>query len=163
MKHSFTNHRAARVSAGRFAFAAFVAVMATAGWSPRASALPNQPCLNAAFGTDTNCNANDIAVAKVAVTGNLIDGCNGDPGDTFTFNGAIDITLSAQTRYDIGVYAGVNPETSTNSDCSVGVIDPTIETGANDGDACGDVGENLTGVAVQNVTGSCTPDANGFF
>ena len=58
------------------------------------------------------------------------------PGDTFTFDGLLQVQPSAQNRYDIGFYIGADPLASTNADCAVAVIPPEISNIDNDG--CGD-------------------------
>ncbi|MFN2426064.1 MAG: hypothetical protein ABR587_06415, partial [Candidatus Binatia bacterium] len=77
-------------------------VTGTIGWSGMASAAP---CLGDAVGdSGLNCTANDIGVASVTVT-QVIDGCDFN-GDTFTFNGTLNMGESNASRYDLGFYIG---------------------------------------------------------
>ena len=139
----------------RFASATLLAAAFTVASSGSAQA---DPCLDAASGTSNNCTANDISISTITVS-QVVDGCDGTPGDTFTFNGTLDVQPSANGRYDIGFFVGANPKTSTNGDCSVVVIPPS--SGDLDGDACGDtVDSSLVNVPVTNLTAPCA-DSNG--
>ncbi|MFN2427105.1 MAG: hypothetical protein ABR587_11740 [Candidatus Binatia bacterium] len=159
MNNTTNFHGLARASVGLFASTALTAVIAITGWSTSANAAP---CLDEAFGGSTNCTSNDISVSTITVT-DVLESCDGSPGDTFTFNGTLNVQPSAQSRYDIGFYIGANPQTSTDDDCSVLVIPPAVSD--IDGDQCGDtVGSGLLNVPVTNVTAPCADgDGDGFF
>ena len=155
MKNTMRMDGSTRSSARMFASFALLASMATVGWSGNASAAQ---CLDAAYGGSTNCTANDISVASITVT-NIVDGCTGDPADTFTFDGTLDVQPTATSRYDIGFYIGANPQLSVASDCAVAVIPPAITD--LDGDQCGDTsGSTLVNVPVFGITAPCQ-DSNG--
>jgi hypothetical protein len=101
-----------------------------------------------------NCTANDIQLSSPVVQ--VVDGCD-YPGDTATLAVIVDITNTAQTRYDIGVWLSVdgdpNNDGSETGICSVltiplytdpptnsiQLLDVANEWVNRDGDQCGDV------------------------
>ena len=92
-----------------------------------------------------NCTANDITLSSPAVT--VIETCQ-FPGDTATLQVLADVTGTAQTRYDIGVWVSVdgdpNGDGAETGICTVVSIPNDIfdTNGASvniDGDNCGDV------------------------
>ncbi len=159
MNDSKNYQASARRSAGRLASTVMLAAFATMGWSTQAHALP---CLEEAYGGSVNCTSNDISVSTITVS-EVLEACDGSPGDTFTFNGTLNVQPSAQNRYDIGFYIGADPQASTNDDCSVVVIPPAVTD--LDGDQCGDTqGSNLVNVPVSGITAPCNDgDGDGFF
>ncbi|MFN2376303.1 MAG: hypothetical protein ABR538_07180, partial [Candidatus Binatia bacterium] len=159
MNNSKKLNGTARRFAGLFATTALSALMATAGASTNAHALA---CLDEAFGGSTSCVSNDIKVASISVL-NVVEACDGSPGDTFTFDGTLNVESSAMSRYDLGFYIGVDPQLSTNDDCSVAVIPPS--SGDLDGDQCGDVVSSAAvAVPVFGIVAPCQDgDNDGFF
>jgi len=140
-------------SAGIFASAALLAVLAPLGWSSNAHALP---CLEEAAGESLNCTANDLGIASITV-GMISDGCDGTPGDTFTFDGTLNTDGGTQ-RYDVGYYIGATPLSSPEPNCSVAIIPPSFSDV--DGDACGDTSNLPQMVPVTMITAPCQ-DSNG--
>ena len=132
MKEFKTFHRPARCTAGLFATTALSALLTVLGSNTNANAAA---CLEEAYGGDLGCTANDISVAQVVISA-ITEGCDGSAGDTFTFDGKLQVQPSAQNRYDIGFYIGADPLASINDDCSVAVIPPEVSNIDNDG--CGD-------------------------
>jgi hypothetical protein len=153
MKQSMKFRGRTRQSARLFVSAAFVAAFATTGWFGSAQAAP---CLTEAAGESLNCTANDLGLAGITVT-QIVEACDGSPGDTFTFTGTLDSDGGTE-RYDLGYYIGEDPLESTQDDCSVAIIPPA--TFDADGDACGDSGNAPLNVPVANIVAPCQ-DSNG--
>src|SRR5690349_20472288 len=87
------------IAATSFAFVALAGVVTLA--SPRDARA--SACLqDAANDTGLSCSSNDVNLASVSVT-NITDNCD-FPGDTFTFNGLLNVQTNATTRYDIVYY-----------------------------------------------------------
>lgn len=145
--------------AGRLAVASLCAAVVIAGWKVEARAAS---CLNEAFGGETSCVSEDIKIASISVSV-ITEACDGTPGDTFTFDGFLNIRSSAQRRYDLGFYIGASPQTSSNDDCAVVIIPPSSSD--LDGDSCGDVETSASiAVPVAGLTAACQDsDADGFF
>jgi hypothetical protein len=118
-------------------------------------------CLEDAAGdTGLSCSSNDVQLASIEVA-LITDGCD-FPGDTFTFDGFLNVETNATTRYDIVYFIGDDPLESTLDDCVVETIDPIEAGGTQDGDACGDV-TNTAAVAISLTTPCVDGDGDGFF
>ncbi len=143
-----------------FRIAIAISAVASLGVTQRALA---EDCLKEAYGQDANCTAEDIAIANIEIT-NVPDGCSGF-GDTFQFDGFLHVVSHATNRYDVGFYLGPNAYTSTDSSCTVTVIDPNAIGGTQDGDVCGDVSSAIEFlVPVTGVTAVCADtNGDGFF
>jgi hypothetical protein len=98
-----------------------------------------------------NCTANDIQLSSPAIT--VIDPCSFS-GDTAKLQVLVDITGTAQTRYDIGVWLSVdgdpNGDGSESGTCSVvsipnNILDVDGNSTNIDADACGDVANTAAG------------------
>jgi uncharacterized repeat protein (TIGR01451 family) len=93
-----------------------------------------------------NCTANDTTLSSPTIT--VIDPCD-FPGDTATLNVTVDITVGAQTRYDLSVWLSVdgdpNLDGSETGVCSVLTVPndalhvDQLTTTFGDTDSCGDV------------------------
>ena len=92
------------------------------------------------------CTANDTTLSSPTVA--IIKPCN-FPGDTAELNVTVDITVGAQTRYDLGVWLSVdgdpNADGSETGICSVLTVPNNaihvdqLTSTFGDGDSCGDV------------------------
>jgi uncharacterized repeat protein (TIGR01451 family) len=140
---------------------AFVAMLlvVSAGLAHNANAaapVENTQCILGQPGAPNglNCTANDVTLSSPAIT--VIENCQ-FPGDTAILQVLADVTGTAQTRYDVGVWVSVdgdpNGDGSETGICSVVSIPNDIldTNGASvniDGDNCGDVANtgNLTDI-----------------
>jgi len=98
-----------------------------------------------------SCTANDITLSSPTVT--IIKGCD-FPGDTAKLQVIVDVTNTAQTRYDIGVWLSVdgdpNNDGSESGICSVLTIPTNVfDVDGNsvnlNNNACGDVQQTANG------------------
>ena len=82
-------------------------------------------CMEAAAGFGLNCTANDVQLANVLDITILDDGC-AYPGDTVTFTGFAEVLLTAQARYDIGIFFSLdgdpNGDASISGVCSISTL-----------------------------------------
>jgi hypothetical protein len=125
-----------------------------------------------------NCTANDVGIAEVppedicvidpqtdqCKTGEDRNRCN--EGETFTFEATFTVELTAQTRYDIGLYFDTGGDTGNDGarggTCTLNTIDssnsssPVNLDGAPD--VCGDINDpNNPQLVTLRVTTLCTP------
>jgi uncharacterized repeat protein (TIGR01451 family) len=104
-------------------------------------------------GFNLNCTSNDVRVAGVATNPDgtpkltiLDDGCR-FPGDTVDFTATFDVLLTAQARYDIGIYFALdgdpNQDGALTGSCSITSLDANNTPGFVNLDAapdsCGDI------------------------
>jgi uncharacterized repeat protein (TIGR01451 family) len=104
-------------------------------------------------GFSLGCTSNDVRVAGVATNPDgtprltiLDDGCR-FPGDTVDFTATFDVLLTAQARYDIGIYFAVdgdaNQDGALTGSCSITSLDANNTPGFINLDAapdsCGDI------------------------
>jgi uncharacterized repeat protein (TIGR01451 family) len=93
----------------------------------------NNGCMRDVAGFALGCTSNDVRVAGVATNPDgtpklviLDDGCK-FPGDTVDFTATFDVVLTAQARYDIGIYFAVdgdpNGDGALTGSCSVTTLD----------------------------------------
>jgi hypothetical protein len=145
-------------SKGVFGFMLFLVGSLIAYSAPAFAADPvkNVQCILGQPGAPKglNCTANDILLSSPIVT--VVEACD-YPGDTATVEVIADITGTAKTRYDIGVWVSVdgdpNGDGAESGICTVVSIPNDIfDTNGNsvniDGDNCGDVANtgNLTDI-----------------
>lgn len=133
-------------------------------------------CMEDAAGFELNCTANDVRVAEAfeitTVDGQPLDSCI--EGTVFSFRAKFRVDLTAQTRFDVGMYFGTAGQgNARNGTCGVNVIspfDPLTGLGSFnfvqlDGapDTCGDIdaAHDPQIVAVQIDDVLCTPGADG--
>ncbi len=129
-----------------------------------------------------NCTSNDVRIAEVAPddicvidpntgqckTGEDRNKCN--EGETFTFEATFTVELTAQTRYDVGLYfdTGGDPgnDGARGGSCTLNTIDDNnsanfINLDANP-DECGDINDpNNPQLVTLRVTTLCTPGEGG--
>ena len=87
------------------------------------------------------CTANDINLASVSdiVIAPDDDGCTG-AGDTVTFSAKFTFDLTAQARYDLGMWFGTRGQVSARTGtCTVFTPPPGDPAVDLDGDKCGDI------------------------
>jgi len=127
--------------------------LAAFGPAPAHAASANNGCMRDVAGFGLNCNSNDVRVAGVATNPDgtprltiLDDGCR-FPGDTVDFTATFDVLLTAQARYDIGIYFAVdgdpNQDGALTGSCSITSLDANNTPGFINLDAapdsCGDI------------------------
>lgn len=138
-----------RYTFGKCALPLFIALLAGTFTVPLLAAPPveNIQCIlgQPDAPTGLNCTANDVSLSSPIVT--VVDPCS-FPGDTATLQVLVDVTLSAQTRYDVGVWVSVdgdpNGDGSESGICTALSIPSDIfnadgESVDLDTDQCGDV------------------------
>ena len=147
-------------SMGSVAFAA-----AVLGGLPVAAQSPN--CMDDRFPGNLGCTANDVRIAKV--TNINVQSCT--LGTSFSFTADFFVELTAQTRYDVGLYfatdGDLNNDGALTGQCSVGVITP--QNSANfvnldlPRDTCGDInGSHNPQIVHLTLTTLCIdPDHDG--
>jgi len=129
--------------------------------------LSNQLCMQTAAGFTVNCAANDV---NIAATTSLVvsDGCS-FPGDTATISFVAEFNLTAQDRYDIGVWVAEDGGNALTGSCSVSnfPINPSppwtnLDALGQPTDTCGDLtsSNNPLYSSIQNITVACV-DTNG--
>jgi hypothetical protein len=105
-------------------------------------------CVEEVSGFKVVCTANDVQLTGIIDSSIVIldDGC-AFPGDTVTFTANGTIQLTAQQRFDIGIYLSTdgdpNGDTSESGSCQINTLNnapvpPYVDL---DGDACGDIDE----------------------
>jgi len=100
-------------------------------------------CMQTNAGFNLGCTAKDVKVAKL-INVTTTNGCDGTPGDTATFSADAQIVLTAQERFDIGVYLGTDGQQALiGSTCQDFILDPT-KSAQVDGDACGDINSTVS-------------------
>jgi slime mold repeat-containing protein len=106
----------------------------------------NDGCVEEVAGFKVVCTANDIQLTGIIDSSVVIldDGC-AFPGDTVTFTANGTISLTANERFDIGIYLSTdgdpNGDTSESGSCQINTLNnapapPFVDL---DGDACGDI------------------------
>src|ERR671930_2465227 len=81
----------------------FMLLLGAAFARPAEAAQISDGCMQDVAGFNLNCTANDIRIASVSNITVLDDGC-AFPGDTVTFNADLEVLLTAEARYDVGIY-----------------------------------------------------------
>lgn len=119
-------------------------------------------CIEDDYGDPLTCVAADVKVSQLDVL-ELFDGCTG-PSDTATVSLSSILSITANTRFDLGVYMAVDGGTGESGECFKEYLPPPLKTPAgtdptaaeltsdigpyfnagNDLDACGD-GRAATG------------------
>ncbi len=126
-----------------------------------------QVCMQTAAGQGLQCTANDIDLAFTTSL-RVIDGC-AFPGDTATISFVAQFNLTAQDRYDIGVWVAEDGGNALTGSCSVSdfPISPTppwtnLNAAGQPTDTCGDMTStnNPLFSNIQNIKVSCV-DTNG--
>jgi hypothetical protein len=126
-----------------------------------------------AHGNNQNltCTANDVTLSSASnvniITGGICDasGCKCFAGQTFTFTAVFSMTLTTQTRYDVGFYIATDTD-SNNDGALTGQCTATVSTTNNtsnfvqlDGtpDACGEIdsAHNPLKVTSNEITMTC--------
>lgn len=121
---------------GRLAVSLLIISLGIAGATgpsmPAVATTVNNGCIQDTAGFKLNCNSNDVSVAGIArdFEGKpkltiLDDGC-AYPGDTVDFTATFDVVLTAQARYDIGIYFardGGGPDGALTGSCSITTLD----------------------------------------
>jgi hypothetical protein len=131
--------------------------------------LHNQVCMDDANPKDKlNCNANDISITNTHNT-IIVDPCDGTVGDTATISFVAEFNLTAQDRYDIGVWISEDGGNALTGECSVAdfPISPTppwtnLDTADQPTDTCGDISSSNNPLfsSIQNIEVACV-DNNG--
>ena len=133
---------------------AFLALgLAVLNPSSATAATINNGCMRDVAGFNLGCTSNDVSVAGVATNPDgtprltiLDDGCK-FPGDTVDFTATFDVLLTAQARYDIGIYFATdgdpNRDGALTGSCSITTLDsnntPTFVNLDAAPDSCGDI------------------------
>jgi len=123
--------------------------------------VPGPGCMEDIYGGSLGCTAKDIKIVAATDVTILDDGCQ-YPGDTVHFTATFQVESSAKTRYDIGLWFGVdgddNGDGALTGNCLVGT--PFYDL---DGDGCGDI---TTGYNPQypqfEITTICKRSADGW-
>jgi hypothetical protein len=79
-------------------------------------------CMQDASGRKQTCTANDIRLAAAENITIDAGGCKGNPTDTVTFSADFLIELTAQERYDIGVWFATDGDVSLNGNPPDGAL-----------------------------------------
>jgi hypothetical protein len=127
-----------------------------------------------------NCTANDVRVARATnidiVSGGscqIVDGvrrCVCSPNQPVTFSADYEVVLTAQTRYDIGIYFGVdgdpNNDGALTGTCTLTTIDDPNSANFINLDAapdvCGDIDSaHNPQILTLTLTTTCSPGADG--
>jgi uncharacterized repeat protein (TIGR01451 family) len=125
-------------------------------------------CMDDLFPGTLNCNANDIQIAR-ATNIQITDPCS-FPGDSVTFNATFQVVLTAQTRYDIGLYFATDGDPNRNGaltgTCLVSNLnltpDPPFVNLDPAPDSCGDINSTHSpmNVTINSFTTTCI-DSDG--
>lgn len=121
-------------------------------------------CMQEAYNTASSgtlgCTANDISIVTAS---NIIirdDGCQ-YPGDSVTFTATFQVESSARTRYDIGLWFGIdgdpNDDGALSGSCTAAT--PFID---GDGDVCGDILSSDPQYPVYTLTTICKRSLDGY-
>lgn len=130
----------------------------------------NAVCMGDAAAMKLNCTSNDVGVAATSDL-RIVKGCN-FPGDTALVSFVAEYALTAQDRYDLGVWIAEDGGDAKTGKCSVSSL-PTGPTppwsnsakGAQIPDTCGDVTASLSPMyaSIQNIDLKCIDsDGDGF-
>lgn len=112
---------------------------------PGAWAFPNNQCAADRYGSDLNCNANDVSISSIAVAPGSPSSCVG--GQSINLDLDVTINGATPTRWDIGIFLSSDGKdgllTSANggsASCSVGILPfSPLPFSDDDGDGCGDI------------------------
>ena len=125
-------------------------------------------CMDDLFPGTLNCNANDVQIAR-ATNIVITDPCS-FPGDSVTFNATFQVVLTAQTRYDIGLYFATDGDPNRNGaltgTCLVSNLpltpDPPFVNLDPAPDSCGDINaaHSPMNVTINSFTSTCI-DSDG--
>jgi hypothetical protein len=114
----------------------------------------NNVCMETLFGGNLNCTANDV---RIGFADNVRDPVSGAPivscieGSTLTFTADFHVVLTAQERFDIGLYFDITGDPDNNGarggTCSVSKITSAnnaanfinLDNPSQPGDSCGDI------------------------
>lgn len=141
--------------------------------SEATQALAGASCMADAYGGALNCTANDVGIASAS----NIRGLDGQPlascieGTTFSFIADFNVKLTAQARYDVGLYFATdgdpNADGALTGTCGVNTITPAnspnfVQLDAAP-DTCGDIdgAHNPQTVTVQVDNVLCKAGAGG--
>lgn len=129
-----------------FAITWLAVILFSTAITAHADTFPADQCAADRYGSDLNCNANDVAITGMAVVGDTTS-CIG--GANVTLDLQMTVNFAVPDRYDIGIFIsndGKTPQTkATNggaASCAVSVL-PTASPfldldGGATGDICGD-------------------------
>ena len=106
-------------------------------------------CVSEVSGFSVQCTANDVQLTTIQPLNILDDGCKNTTGDTVTFNGVAFVSLTAENRYDIGLYfardGDPNGDGAESGECAVTMLDNFVTIPYDavnlDNDACGDIND----------------------
>src|SRR5678816_4020321 len=98
-----------------------VAIALVVGLAPSTEAQILNGCMEDVAGFSLNCNANDIQIASVTNVVVLDDGCTA-PGDTVTFNATVELLLTANARFDVGIYLAADGGDALNGSCFIDTL-----------------------------------------
>jgi hypothetical protein len=134
----------------------------------------NTPCVAQQVSGGLNCTANDVQLAQATNLTILDDGC-AFPGDTVTFSADFQVNLTAQARYDLGIWfasdGDPNGDGALTGTCAAATppyapdppwldLDQAIPAQVND--TCGDInGTHNPLYPNVTLTVSCVAGANG--
>lgn len=145
-----------------------IAAGAVLGARPAPAVTVTGGCMDDLFPGTLNCNANDIQIAR-ATNIVITDPCT-FPGDSVTFNATFQVVLTAQTRYDIGLYFATDGDPNRNGaltgTCLVSNLaltpDPPFVNLDPAPDSCGDINATHSpmNVTINNFTSTCV-DSDG--
>jgi hypothetical protein len=131
---------------------------------PSARAFPNNQCAADRFGSDLNCNANDVSVSSIAVAPGSPSSCVG--GQSINLDLDVTVNTGTPTRWDIGVFLSSDGKdgqlTTANggaASCSVAILPfLPLPFSNEDGDGCGDVNQppNFGVLRMTNATVLCS-------
>jgi hypothetical protein len=152
-----------------FAVTLLAIVIFSAAFTAQAASFPENQCAADRYGSDLNCNANDVSITGMAVVGDTTS-CVG--GANVTLDLQMTINFAVPDRYDIGIFIsndGKTPQTKAANggaaSCTVSVL-PTASPfldldGGATGDICGDGDKTIGGGTgsgihyMSNVTVPC--------
>jgi hypothetical protein len=136
---------ACRCTVLRIAVATGLLLGVVAGASAANPPVAVNGCVSEVFGANVVCTANDVQLTDI-INPVILDGCD-FVGDTATFTGTAVVQLTAQARYDVGIYISSDGDPN-GDDAESGTCDITILSNAPsppfvnlDGDTCGDIDE----------------------
>lgn len=86
-------------------------------------------CIEDDFGGALGCTEGDVRIAQLDVL-EVFDGCTG-PSDTATLALSSILTITANTRYDIGFYLATDGGAARSGDCFKEYLPPPLKTPAN--------------------------------
>jgi len=143
-----------------------VAIALVVGLAPPTEAQILNGCMEDVAGFSLNCNANDIQIASVTNVVVVDDGCTA-PGDTVTFDATVELLLTANARFDVGIYLATDGGDALNGSCYIDVLptSPNPPFVNLDGDVCGDIDSSHNPIFddVSGITVACVDTDNDGF